>query len=461
MKLSVLLTSLLASAAAGAAVTPREEQDSPVSYAGFKVFRVATNGRPSRVEARLADSGLVYEQWNDDVATHIDVVVAPGNVAAFEALGSLSYRVMHEDLGASIAAESEGAHAFSLMKRQAGVSGEELHKRQIEDGSWFDSYHNYEDHIDYFRALHAAFPNNSEIISAGRSYQDRNIFGIHLWGADGPGKPAVLYHGTVHAREWIVAPVVEYITRQLVTGYNDGNEDVVSILDRYDFFIFPFVNPDGFVYSQTTNRLWRKNRQPAPTGTCFGRDINRNWVFGWDSNPRGASRNPCSETYQGEAASDAPENRGLDAYLRSLRDGPGVKLFIDWHSYGQYILYPFGYAETLYAPEQGKWTRTASFMSQYIRDSSSRRTTYTFGASGSTLYATTGAAPDHAYVIGGADFSFTIELSDTGDYGFVLPPERIRGVAEESWVGQQIVLALLDEEFFDGVGPAQLYQGQT
>jgi hypothetical protein len=28
-----------------------------------------------------------------------------------------------------------------------------------------------------------------------------------MWGADGPGKPAILWHGTVHAREWIVAPV--------------------------------------------------------------------------------------------------------------------------------------------------------------------------------------------------------------------------------------------------------------
>jgi hypothetical protein len=32
---------------------------------------------------------------------------------------------------------------------------------------------------------------------------------IHMWGADGPGKPAILWHGTVHAREWIVAPVCD------------------------------------------------------------------------------------------------------------------------------------------------------------------------------------------------------------------------------------------------------------
>lgn len=140
--------------------------------------------------------------------------------------------------------------------------------------------------------------------------------------------------------------------------------------------------------------------------------------------------------------------------MRELRDTSGIKLFIDWHSYGQYILSPFGYKETLYAPELGKWTKAASVVSESIRDSSDARTTFTFGPSGAVLYVTTGAAPDHVYSIGGAEFSYTIELRDTGDYGFVLPPEQIRPAAEEQWEGQKALLSLLDEEFLDGRGPA-------
>ena len=49
----------------------------------------------------------------------------------------------------------------------------------------------------------------------------------------------------------------------------------------------------GFVYTQTNERLWRKNRQPGPrNSTCFGRDVNRQWPYGWDSNPLGASDDP-------------------------------------------------------------------------------------------------------------------------------------------------------------------------
>lgn len=144
----------------------------------------------------------------------------------------------------------------------------------------------------------------------------------------------------------------------------------------------------------------------------------------------------------------------MDLLIRKIRDEQGILLYIDWHSYSQLILYPFGDKQTLYAPELGMWTQTASLMSQAIRDNSDNATTYTFGPSGATLYPTTGASIDHVYTIGRARFSMTIELPDTGDFGFVLPPERIRPAAEEQWVGQQVLLTLLDEEFFDDEGPA-------
>ncbi|KAI1170705.1 hypothetical protein F4777DRAFT_583655 [Nemania sp. FL0916] len=422
--------------ATGASAIPTKVLSS--SYDGFKVFRIKTHAQPYAVQEKL--SNITFEQWNHDVNSHMDIVLAPDHLPAFAEL-ELEYDVMHQDLGDSIRAES--AHN-SRWRRQAR-----------DPSSWFDSYHDYTDHIAYFQSLHDLFPNNSEIISSGYSVENRSLYGLHLWGASGPGKPAVLYHGTVHAREWISTAVTEYLAYKLATGYGSGDKDALAALDKYDFYIIPIVNPDGFAYTQTTQRLWRKNRQPGPNGsTCYGRDINRNWEFAWDANPQGASTNPCSETYKGERPSDSPENQGLDKLVRQLRDGAGIKLYIDWHSYGQYILSPFGYKETLYAPELGKWTEAAQIVSDAIRDSSTDLTTYTFGPSGATLYATTGAAPDHIYSIGRAEFSYTIELRDTGKYGFVLPPELIRPTVEEQWAGQTVLWSLLDEVFFDGKGIA-------
>lgn len=145
----------------------------------------------------------------------------------------------------------------------------------------------------------------------------------------------------------------------------------------------------GFVYSYTKDRLWRKTRTPPPpppqNQSCYGTDINRNWEYAWDANPLGASTNACAQAYRGERPSDTIENQGLDAYVRKLRDTVGIKLYIDWHSYGQYILSPFGPKEEWYAPELAKWTKTASLLSETIRESSERRTTFTFGPSGATL----------------------------------------------------------------------------
>ncbi|KAJ2978027.1 hypothetical protein NUW58_g7623 [Xylaria curta] len=435
------LSSILTTVAVGASAALTNGRS--FSYDGYKVFRVKTHAQPSVVQEKL--SNITFEQWNHDVHSHIDIVLAPDQLPGFAEL-DLEYDIMHDDLGGSIAAES--VHS-SLWKRQAGGL------------SWFDSYHDYQDHIQYLQSLHDLFPDNSEIISSGSSYENRSLNGIHLWGAGGPGKPAVLYHGTVHAREWISAATTEYLTYKLVTEYKAGDRATRAALDKYDFYIIPIVNPDGFVYTQTTQRLWRKNRQPGPNGsTCYGRDINRNWEFAWDANPLGASTNPCSQTYKGERPSDTPENQGLDRLVRRLRDGAGIKLYIDWHSYGQYILSPFGYKETLYAPELGKWTKAAQYVSDAIRDSSAALTTFTFGPSGATLYTTTGAAPDHVYSIGRADFSYTIELRDIGKHGFVLPPELIRPTVEEQWPGQKVLWTLLDEEFFDGVGLLRRLDGR-
>lgn len=165
-------------------------QASKGQYDGHQVLRVKTDGRPNSVLKRLASISL--EPWNDEtVGNHFDVVVPPDRLAEFESLG-LRSTILHADLGKSIIAESASQTTW---------------KRQADDLSWYDTYHPYEEHIQYFQDLQASFPDNSELISSGTSYEGRDLFGIHLWGDAGPGKPAVLYHATVHAREWITTLV--------------------------------------------------------------------------------------------------------------------------------------------------------------------------------------------------------------------------------------------------------------
>jgi hypothetical protein len=184
---------LLAASIGAAVAAPTAEQT--VSYKGYQVLRLDTKGDAAAIKSKIAS--LQYDQWHQD-GSALDIALPADQVSAFESLG-LDYSVMHKDLGASISAESGLRTNFdNVMFANA---------KAAVNTTWFSNYHPWADHERYLRNLQAQFPNQSAIVSTGTSYQGRDMFGIHLWGAGGPGKPAVLWHGTVHAREWISAMV--------------------------------------------------------------------------------------------------------------------------------------------------------------------------------------------------------------------------------------------------------------
>ncbi|KAK7753832.1 hypothetical protein SLS62_004198 [Diatrype stigma] len=413
MKSAAILSFSLLPSALGASV----QREAKVDYAGYQSLRITlpedVNGLGEQIE------NIAAHILNPGRKEHIDAVVSADKVNAIKSL-TPDVEVLVEDVGAAIAEEGD-------LIATAAVPSE----------TWFTAYHSYDDHIQFLHDLQEGFPENSEIITAGTSVEGRVLTGIHIWGSGGKGtKPAVLFHGTVHAREWIATMVAEYQAWQLLTKY-DTDAAVKALVDDFDFHIIPIVNPDGFVYTQTTDRLWRKNRQRVSGDSCIGRDINRNWPYKWEVTG-GASTNPCSETYKGQAAGDTPENVGLVAHANSLRDSQGIRLFIDFHSYGQYILWPYGYDCNVLPPDNAALRAAAAAAQSAVQGVSGTR--YTVGPSCSTLYATTGSAPDYVYAVSGANYSYTMELRDTGRYGFVLPAQQIQPTVTETWQG---VLAAL------------------
>lgn len=172
-------------------ITPRGPR---VSYDGYRVYRVNTHHDVASVESQLAHLRLV--NFNPGTTDHIDLAVSPEDIDAFDALG-LDAAVVHQNLGKDI--DSEGP--LRPYVRKAGAA-------DLPDLEWFDSYHSYDDHLQFLEDLHLAFPDNSELVTAGESYEGRPIQGIHFWGENGKGgRPAVYWHGTVHAREWITTMV--------------------------------------------------------------------------------------------------------------------------------------------------------------------------------------------------------------------------------------------------------------
>lgn len=140
-------------------------------------------------------------------------------------------------------------------------------------------------------------------------------------------------------------------------------------------------------------------------------------------------------------AGDSPENTGLVSFIDNLRDSQGIKLYIDWHSYGQYILTPYGYDCSAVAANQDKVDALASSTGQAIHAAGG--TQWTTGPSCSTLYATSGSSTDYVGDVAKAEYSITIELRDTGTNGFVLPASQILPSGKEQWEGLKYLVANL------------------
>ncbi|KAF3933746.1 hypothetical protein ABW19_dt0206783 [Dactylella cylindrospora] len=423
------LFSLIAPLAAAAVVG-----DKPVSYDGYKVFRIDTHGEGDQVEKLL--KGLKAVPYSCNAHEHLEVAVAPEDVPKFEKLG-FDFDLLLEDLGKAI--KEEGGF-FPDSGRKAVSSLSDLSATAFPDLTWFNAYHPFADHQQWLVDVQAGFTSNSELFEVGKSYQGRPINGIHLWGNGGKGsKPAVYWHGTVHAREWVTTMVVEYLTYQLITGYQRNDTAVKTILDKYDFYILPVVNPDGFVYTQTTNRLWRKNRVPHPSNSCVGTDMNRNWPYQW-SVTGGSSTDPCSETFRGTAAGSTPEITALVKFSQTLAAGKGIKSYIDWHSFSQLILLPYGYDCNRQVSNYQYQIGLAQGTASAVRGVHGTR--FTSGATCPTLYKAVGGSTDWMQDVGKAQVSWCIELrpSSGGSSGFVLPASQIKPSGEEMWQGMLYLL---------------------
>ncbi|RXM31570.1 Carboxypeptidase A5 [Acipenser ruthenus] len=217
---------------------------------------------------------------------------------------------------------------------------------------------------------------------------------------------------------------------ELATDY--GKDAIItSILNEMDIFIEIVTNPDGFYFTHTQNRMWRKTRSINSGSSCVGVDPNRNWDVGFGG--AGASSNPCSETYHGSRANSESEVKSIVDFVKSHGN---FKAFISIHSYSQMLLYPYGYTKTP-APDQQELHNLAKKATDAL--STLYGTSYRYGNIINTIYQASGCTIDWTYNQG-IKYSYTFELRDTGRYGFILPANQIIPTAQETWLAVKTIM---------------------
>lgn len=140
--------------------------------------------------------------------------------------------------------------------------------------SW-EIYHTLDEIYAWLDTLVEEYPTLLTPIVGGSSYEGRQIRGVKLSYPNIPNKPGVFLEANIHAREWITSATATYFLNQFLTSEDPA---IMEIAQNYEWYIFPVVNPDGFVYSHTTDRQWRKTRSQHSI-LCRGADPNRNWGF--------------------------------------------------------------------------------------------------------------------------------------------------------------------------------------
>lgn len=402
----------------------------PPVYEGQSVVRVRADSAGEIRAALELGEGL----WSEGAGTArpFDIQVRADRIDDLQ-LAGLETEVLIADLQARADAdwaEIQAVERFDRTRPPAhppGARGGNPH-----DESWFEAYKQLPQIEAYLGALAGARPDLAFVSDVGGTIQGRDIYSITITGPDQPGnaasdRPVILWHGGQHAREWISPMTVTYLASRLVGDY-DTDPVVRGLVDSVRFVIVPVSNPDGYLYTWAGERYWRKNRRPVGFGD-FGVDLNRNWGYEWGG--AGSSGDPSSDVYHGASAFSEPETQTLRDLAFSY--GSDLVAHIDYHSYSQLILWPFGYAEGVQTPEPDRtfFDTLATDLSGLILSESG---VFYDPIQSWELYAAAGASCDWFY--GALDAkSICIELRpDSGDPdGFNPPASEILPCARENW----------------------------
>jgi len=374
-----------------------------VRYDNWKVVRVKVVSEEDQEFIRSIGGRLLSEA---EGIGPVDYLFPPEAMPSLQSSG-LSYQVLNDNIQRAIDYERE-------VIARAG----EAHPR---DPAWFTAYKNYDQVNAKLNQMAADRPDLASVFVVGTSIEGRAIYGIRISGP-GTNKPAIQFNGCHHAREWISVMVPMWIADKLVYEY-DTNPRIRALVDALEIYIIPIVNPDGYVYSWNTDRMWRKNRRNNGGG-CWGVDLNRNYSVGWGGG--GSSSNPCSETYRGTAAFSEPESAAMRDFTQAR---PQIVATQSYHSYSQLIMSPYGYTSALPADHEIFMELNAGQRNEIF---AVHGVNYNYGPIYSTIYQASGNDVDWYYDIEGI-FAFTTELRDTGTYGFLLPPEQIIPCSEENF----------------------------
>ncbi len=288
-------------------------------------------------------------------------------------------------------------------------------------------YHTYEEMLELLDTMATKYPNifkaRMPLSSTMTTHEGRPIYWVKVSDnpeTEEPGEPQILYTAVHHAREPNSMSQVIFYLWYLLENY-ETDPEVKYIVDNAELYFIPCVNPDGYIYNETTNPdgggYFRKNRRDNGDGS-FGVDLNRNYGFEWGYDNIGSSPATGSQTYRGPSPSSEPETQMVEEFCLSHH----FQIALNYHTYSNLLIWPWGYANEI-TDDHETFQRFGELLTQDNH--------YEMGLATQTVgYNVNGTSDDWMYGAAGM-YAMTPEVGP-GSWGFWPPENAIDGLNKDA-----------------------------
>ncbi|WP_139416207.1 M14 family metallopeptidase [Agromyces laixinhei] len=201
----------------------------------------------------------------------------------------------------------------------------------------------------------AANPTIAELVVIGQTINGQDITAVRV--TKNPTKvkdgkrPATVFSGAQHAREWITPEMVRRLLDKVLTEYGTDAR-ITDLVNTTEMWFIPVANPDGYDFTfEEGQRLWRKNLRDVDGNGVItpgdGVDLNRNYPTRWGYDNEGSSPNPGSQTYRGAAPASEPETQALDSLFANITP----EFLVNYHSAAELLLHGIGWQVATPSPD--------------------------------------------------------------------------------------------------------------
>ena len=253
-----------------------------------------------------------------------------------------------------------------------------------------NQYHDFNSVQSWMNSIVTAMPKNAQVIEYGKSRAGRPLLALTLTEdiTRVTGRPQLMITAATHGDELITTEVLLAFVDQIVAGYNK-DERFTAMINKHDLYFIPVVNPDGYTSTERYD---------------YNQDPNRSYPY------------PGHENVTPSASI---------AGIINFFNGHKIAGSIDFHAYGQMIMYPWAYTHSpIDSAIAQKFNQLTGGMAAQNH--------YAYGPISDVIYLAPGSSADYYFWKKGTT-GIAIEMGDNKVPDPSEIPSYVSALAESTW----------------------------